>query len=168
MCWPAGAAGAFFSALIVMDIVQKDYAKLPFHGILGICVTGILWLLCELIGVSITMAILLIPTIFAAIFLLTVWFMNESMKARGCCMTCDKKGTGKFVKRDTPLSKSPSPPMTGLVDSGKGLVKDTIFITDGTPTLLPEFIKKYLPGQGGNLTASPTCINNKLTATPTV
>ncbi len=83
-------------------------------------------------------------------------------------MTCDKKGTGKFVKRDTPLSKSPSPPMTGLVDSGKGLVKDTIFITDGTPTLLPEFIKKYLPGQGGNLTASPTCINNKLTATPTV
>jgi hypothetical protein len=163
MCWPAGAAGAFFSALIIMDIIKKDYANLPFHGILAVCVTGILWLLCELLGVSITMGILVIPTLFAAIFLFTVWFMNESMKTRGCCMTCDKKGTPKLVKREKPLS-GPSPAMTGLVDSGKGLVKDTIFITDGTPTLLPEFIKKYLPG---NISASPTCINNKLTATPT-
>lgn len=164
MCWPAGVAGAFFSALIIMDIIKKDYKNLPFHGILGVCITGILLLLCELIGVSIAMAVLVIPTIFATIFLFTVWFMNESMKARGCCMTCGPKaGTPKLVKREKPLS-GPSPPMTGLVDSGNGLVKDNIFISDGTPTLLPEFIKNYLPG---NLTSS-TCINNKLTATPTI
>ena len=79
-------------------------------------------------------------------------------------MTCGPKaGTPKLVKREKPLS-GPSPPMTGLVDSGNGLVKDNIFISDGTPTLLPEFIKKYLPG---NISSS-TCINNKLTATPTI
>jgi hypothetical protein len=166
MCWPAGAAGAFFSAVLIMDIAQKDYTNLPFHAIVGVCVTGILWLLCEIVGVSITMAILFIPTVFAMISLLTVWFMNESMKARGCCMTCDKKGTPKLVKREKPLSELPSPVMTGLVDSGNGLVKDKVFITGGTATLLPEFIKKHLP-ESGNLTASPTCINNKLTATPT-
>jgi len=167
MCWPAGAAGAFFSALLIMDIAKKDYASLPFHGILAVCVTGILWLLCEVIGQPITLAVLLIPAIFAGIFLFTVWFMNESMKKRGCCMTCGEGATPKLVKR-TEVKGGPSPPITALVDSGNGYEKKNVFITAGTPTLLPEFIKKYLPGQGGNLTASQTCVNNKLTATPSL
>jgi len=148
-----------------MDVVRKEYTNLPLHAIIGICVTGILWLLCELIGQPITFAVLVIPAIFAGIFLFTVWFMNESMKKRGCCMTCDTKGTPRLVKREKPIS-GPSPPMVGLVDSGKGYKKENIFITDGSPFLLPEFIKKHLPGSG-NLTASSTCVNNKLTATPT-
>jgi len=165
MCWPAGVAGAFFSALLIMDIAQKQYTNLPFHSIIGVCVTGVLWLLCELIGQPLTLAILLIPAIFAGIFLFTIWFMNESMKKRGCCMTCgEEKGRARLVKRVTP--KGPSPAMFGLVDSGKGYEKEKVFITGGTPTLLPEFIKNYLPG--GNLTASQTCVNNKLTATPSV
>jgi hypothetical protein len=168
MCWPAGAAGAFFSALLIMDIAKKEYSSLPFHGILAVCVTGILWLLCELIGESVTLGVLLIPAIFAGIFLFTVWFMNESMKKRGCCMTCgEEQGKPHLVKRVTPKGSTPSPPMRGLVDSGKGYEKQNLFITAGTPTLLPEFIKKYLPGSG-NLTASQTCVNNKLTATPSV
>jgi hypothetical protein len=178
MCWPAGVAGAFFSALLIMDIAQKEYASLPFHSIVGVCVTGILWLLCELIGQPITLAVLLIPAIFAGIFLGTFWFMDESMKKRGFCMTCGgekEKGKPHLVKRVTP--KGPSPPMTGLVDSGKGYEKQNVFITSGTPTVLPEFIKKYLPGgstggtggsTGGNLTASQTCVSNKLTATPSI
>jgi hypothetical protein len=149
-----------------MDIAKKDYSSLPFHGILAVCVTGILWLLCELIGESVTLGVLVVPAIFAGIFLFTVWFMNESLKKRGCCMTCgeaQEKGTPRLVKRVTPKGE-PSPPMTGLVDSGNGYEKQNIFITGGTPTLLPEFIKKYL---GGNLT-SETCVSNKLTATPSV
>jgi hypothetical protein len=166
MCWPAGAAGAFFSALLIMDIAQKDYSSLPFHGILTVCVTGVLWLLCELIGQPLTFAVLVIPAIFAGIFLFTVWFMDESMKKRGCCMTCGEGGKPHLVKRTQPKG-GPSPPITGLVDSGKGYEKQNVFITAGTPTLLPEFIKKYLPGSG-NLTASQTCVNNKLTATPSL
>jgi hypothetical protein len=171
MCWPAAAAGAFFSALLIMDIAQKDYSSLPFHGILAVCVTGILWLLCEVIGQPITLAVLVIPAIFAGIFLFTVWFMNESMKKRGCCMNCgEEKGRPHLVKRPKPLSASPSPSMSALVDSGKGYKLDNVFISGGTPTLLPEFIKKYIPSEntGGNLTASSTCVNNKLTATPSI
>jgi hypothetical protein len=165
MCWPAGAAGAFFSALLIMDIVQKDYSNLPFHGILAVCVTGILWLLCELLGQPLTLAVLVIPAIFAGIFLFTVWFMNESMKKRGCCMTCGESRavTPHLVKREKPLT-GPSPTMTALVDSGKGYEKQNVFITGDSPTLLPEFIKKYI---GGNLSSS-TCVNNKLTATPSL
>ena len=79
-------------------------------------------------------------------------------------MTCGeaKGGTPKLVKRET--QKGPSPPITGLVDSGKGYEKQNVFITAGTPTLLPEFIKNYM---GGNL-SSQTCVSNKLTATPSV
>jgi len=156
-----------------MDIAQKEYSSLPFHGILAVCVTGILWLLCELIGQPLTLAVLVIPLIFAGIFLFTVWFMNESMKKRGCCMTCGeaKSGKPKLVKRKE-VKGGPSPTMTGLVDSGKGYEKQNIFITAGTPTLLPEFIKNYLPGGsasgGGKLTASQTCVSKKLTATPSV
>ena len=103
MCWPANITGAFFVALLIFDIIQKDYSSLPLHSIVGVCVTGLLWLLCWLVGPSITMATLVVPLIFTGIFLASVWFMNESMKARGCCMTCngDKAKKAYLVKKDT-------------------------------------------------------------------
>jgi hypothetical protein len=109
MCWPAYIAGAFFVALVAFDIFQKDYSSLPQHGVIGVCVTGLLWLLCFLIGPSITMATLVVPLIFIGIFLFSVWIMNESMKARGCCMSCngDKKKKAYFVKREEPKSEEP-------------------------------------------------------------
>jgi hypothetical protein len=104
MCWPAYIVGAFFVALVAFDIIQKDYSSLPQHGLIGVCVTGLLWLLCWVIGPSITMATLVVPLIFIGIFLFSVWLMNESMKARGCCMTCngDKEKKGRLVKRTVP------------------------------------------------------------------
>ena len=49
------------------------------------------------------MIIRLTDLIFTGIFLASVWFMNESMKARGCCMTCngDKAKKAYLVKKDT-------------------------------------------------------------------
>ena len=102
MCWPAYIVGAFFVALVAFDIIQKDYSSLPQHSIIGVCVTGLLWLLCWLIGPSITMGTLVVPLVFIAIFLFSVWFMNESMKARGCCMTCGDSRIGRLVKKDVP------------------------------------------------------------------
>ena len=102
MCWPAYIVAAFFMALVTFDIIQKDYSSLPQHGLIGVCVTGLIWLLCWLIGPSVTMATLVVPLIFVGIFLFSVWFMNESMKARGCCMTCGDSRTGRLVKKDVP------------------------------------------------------------------
>jgi len=155
MCWPAGAAGAFFLGIIIMDIVRKEYKNLPFHGILGVCVTGILWLLCELIGVSVTAGILVIPAFFALIFFFTVWFMNESFKKQGCCMTC-----GPDANPDATDSKPPKgiPRLVKKKNdatSSTGGLPDTI-----TPPKVPTL--SNLPGSGSAI----TCVKNKLTATP--
>ena len=104
MCWPANIAGSFFIGLLIFDIIQKEYTSLTRHGLIGVCVTGLLWVLCLLIGPSITMGVLVVPLIFVGIFLFTVWFTNESMKTRGCCMTCGK------VKPDKPKCNSKPPP----------------------------------------------------------
>jgi hypothetical protein len=157
MCWPAGAAGAFFLGIIIMDIVRKEYKNLPFHGILGVCVTGILWLLCELIGVSVTAGILVIPAFFALIFFFTVWFMNESFKKQGCCMTCGSDATTADANPDAKPPKG----MPRLVKkkndatSSTGGLPDTI-----TPPKVPTL--SNLPGSGSAI----TCVKNKLTATP--
>jgi len=153
MCWPAGAAGAFFLGIIIIDIVRKDYNNLPFHGILGVCVTGILWLLCQLIGVSVTAGILVIPAFFALIFFFTVWFINESMKKRGCCMTCGPDATPKGAEDADKVKGIPR------------LVKKKNDSTGGPPDTIP--VPKppslsNLPGSGSSI----TCVKNKLTATP--
>ena len=137
-----------------MDIVRKEYKNLPFHGILGVCVTGILWLLCQLIGVSVTAGILVIPAFFALIFLFTVWFMNESFKKQGCCMTCGSDAT-------TNQDDKPPKGMPRLVKKKN----DDTSSTGGSPDTIP--VPKVptlsnLPGSGSAI----TCVKNKLTATP--
>jgi hypothetical protein len=153
MCWPAGAAGAFFLGIIIIDIVRKDYTNLPFHGILGVCVTGILWLLCQLIGVSVTAGILVIPAFFALIFFFSVWFINESMKKRGCCMTCGPDAIPK-VSEDADKVKG-LPRLVKKKNDSTGGPPDTIPVPK-VPTL------SNLPGSGSSI----TCVKNKLTATP--
>ena len=122
MCWPAYIVAAFFVALVAFDIIQKDYSSLPQHSIIGVCVTGVLWILCWLIGPSVTMATLVVPLIFLGIFLFSVWLMNESMKARGCCMTCngDKEKKGRLVKRAVPKNASPGSGSGTSGTSGSG------------------------------------------------
>jgi len=110
MCWPANIVGAFFIALIIFDIIQKNYSDLPYHGIVGILLSGLLWGLCLLVGPNISMATLVVPLVFLGIFLFSVWFMNESMKARGCCMNCDKSDQACKKPDGVPKPESPKPP----------------------------------------------------------
>jgi len=115
MCFPAYIVGILFIALIVYDIVKKEYSSLTNHGIIGVCLTLIFWILCILLGEEISMGVLTVPLIFLIIFLLSIWFMNESFKKRGCCMNCSgdspKKGSCRIVKRQPPSScDAPTPP----------------------------------------------------------
>ena len=165
MCWPANISGAFFLALLIFDVIQKEYSNLPYHSLVGILVTGMLWVLCILVGANITGAVLLVPCIFIAGYFFTIWFINESLKQQGCCMKCGEeeqpKGTPYLVKKDysasTPHAKSE---------------KKSIERIDLFDKLLPDIIKKPLgisPGisPGINpISSSKTCINTKLTATP--
>jgi hypothetical protein len=89
MCWPANVVGAFFVAVVIFDMVQKKYGDLPYHALAGVVLTFLFWLVCSFVSVSISAAILVVPTIFLGVFFFTVWFMDESLKQRGCCMNCD-------------------------------------------------------------------------------
>jgi hypothetical protein len=101
--------GAFFVALLIFDMAQKNYGDLPYHAISGVILTGLFWLICSLVSVSVSAAILVVPAIFICTFLFTIWFTGESMKQRGCCINCDGESSIKklrFVKRDNPLNIS--------------------------------------------------------------
>lgn len=125
MCWPANTVGAFFIAVLLVDMVQKNYSDLPYHAALGVVMTFLFWLMCSLVSVSLSGALLIIPAVFLTVFLFTVWFMNESLKQRGCCMDCNGKGSCvsksksnckgiNFVKRDKPLNDSTEKCTTNL------------------------------------------------------
>ena len=158
MCWPANISGAFFLALLIFDVIQKEYSNLPYHSVLGIIITGMLWVLCFIVGANITGAVLIIPCIFIAGYFFTIWFINESLKQQGCCMKCgedqtptEPKGTAYLVKKDESASKTATATPTA---------KPTPTPTP-SPTPVTDFIKKLL----GMSTPSGTCVDSKLTAT---
>jgi hypothetical protein len=173
MCWPANIVGAFFIALIAADILQKKYGDILYHSVIGGILTAVFWGLCVFVGTGISAGVLVIPLLFTAIFLFTIWFTNESMKKRGCCLTCDgdKKKRLQFVKRDKPLYEEhdnapvvlPSTVRQADVDIGdhsgyrKRPVGETPLISGVWPTFLPSAILASSQG---------SCVNNKLTATP--
>ena len=86
--WPANLVGAFFLALFIFDITQENYDQILGHAVLGVLLTGMFAALSMTVGNNLSRSLLLVPTTFAAVFLITIWFMNESIKKRGCCMTC--------------------------------------------------------------------------------
>lgn len=114
MCWPANVVGAFFIAVLIFDMVQKNYGDLPYHALAGVVMTFLFWLVCSFVSVSVSGALLIVPAVFISVFLFTVWFMNESLKQRGCCMNCNgncnPQGKCRFVKRVQPLKSSLSLP----------------------------------------------------------
>ena len=120
MCWPANVVGAFFIAVLIFDMVQKNYGDLPYHAIVGVVLTFLFWLVCSLVSVTVSGAILIVPAVFIIVFLFTVWFMNESLKQRGCCMDCNgcKSKKWHLVKRENPLQ----PSSTSGTGTGSGSV----------------------------------------------
>lgn len=106
MCWPANTVGAFFIALLAFDMVQKNYKDLPLHALYGVVVTFLFWVLCYLVGDTVSGGILVIPLVFLIVFLFSIWFIIESIKNRGCCMNCPGEcgptcKKGHLVKKGT-------------------------------------------------------------------
>jgi len=94
-CWPANVVGAFFVALISFDMFRGDWFDLPFHGIVGIIMTGLFYFICMFLGESVSAAVLVVPVVLITISGLTLWFARETLKKQRCCLTC--KGPEKCV-----------------------------------------------------------------------
>lgn len=104
-CWPANIVGAFFVALLIFDAIIGDYHELIPHSVYGILATTSFWLLCLLIGEEISGAVLVVPSVVILIFVFSVWFIGQSMKNRGYCMS-----RGKADKCVSPTQPKPTPP----------------------------------------------------------
>jgi hypothetical protein len=114
-------------------MIQKNYGDLPYHALAGVVLSFLFWLVCTFVSVTVSGALLIVPAVFISVFLFTVWFMDESLKQRGCCMNCNgicKKGNGHLVKRDTPLDGN------GNTSSGTSSSKGTgsLTLTGSTET----------------------------------
>ena len=109
-CWPANIVGGFFVALLIIDTVGGNFLDLPYHGIVGIILTCVFWLVCSAFGEAISGAILLVP----AIFLLVVLF-NTIINYGSCDDDCGymkkkfvihlKKKPEECIEREKPKPK---------------------------------------------------------------
>ncbi len=87
-CWPTNLVIVIFLALLIFDIVEESYKAMPIHAAIGIVLSGVLWGVCSFAGEGVASAVLLVPVIFAATFLFTVWLTGKSLENRGCCVQC--------------------------------------------------------------------------------
>jgi len=86
-CWPANIVGGFFIALLIFDSIIGDYKDLLPHSVIGIITTLVFWLVCTALGEQVSGAVLIVPSVFAAVFVFSIWFFGKSMKNRGYCMS---------------------------------------------------------------------------------
>ena len=106
-CWPANIVGAFFVALLIFDTMTGDYDDLLPHSAAGIVFTFIFWLVCYGLGESVSAAVLVVPSVVLIVFVFTIWFVGQSMKHRGYCMS---KGQGyQCLPPAPPKPKCPPP-----------------------------------------------------------
>ena len=85
-CWPANVVGAFFVSVLIIDCILGTYGNLITHSIVGIIVTIVFFMICTLMGEDLSAALLVVPSILALAFVLSLWFIGQSLKNRGYCM----------------------------------------------------------------------------------
>ena len=91
-CWPANVVGAFFVSVLIIDCIMGTYGNLLTHSIVGIIVTIIFFMICGTLGEDLSASLLVVPSILILVFVLSLWFIGESLRNRGYCIkkdTCD-------------------------------------------------------------------------------
>lgn len=78
-------------ALLIFDAMVGEYDDLLPHSATGIVFTFVFWLVCYGLGESVSAAVLVVPSVVLVVFVFTIWFVGQSMKHRGYCMS---KGQG--------------------------------------------------------------------------
>ncbi len=108
-CFSSYIVGGFAIALLIVDMIQHEWNLLWMHALGGTALTGIFWLLCKLLGDSISLAILVIPTLFFLVFGFGIWVTGQSLKRQGCCIKCGSSSTDPGSSSTDPGSSSTDP-----------------------------------------------------------
>ena len=111
-CWPATIVGAFFIVLIIFDTYISNYDDLPMHGVTGVLLTLVFWVICSTLGESLSAAVLVVPATFTIVFILGIWVTKKSLQNRGCCVTCNTSAADPVPKPKCPPPKPKCSPLT--------------------------------------------------------
>ena len=126
-CWPANAVSAFFVALVIFDLVQKDWAGLPGHIIAGLVLVIVFFVMCWIVGESITGAVLVVPAVFLLIFLFAVWLTNKYQNPKESTTGSRFfRGLAYLVRKDGACVDSSAPLPVTVVDKGAGLTDQCV------------------------------------------
>jgi hypothetical protein len=110
----ANIVGIFFIGLLIFDMLNNK-EDLPVHAAIGILVTALYTGVCYLLGEAISSAVLFVPGIFLAAFLLASWLLRNNLITQNCCVTCKGKSlppcAPKPVPKPTPTCKPKCPPV---------------------------------------------------------
>ena len=71
-CWPAYLVGSLSLAILIFDMIVKDWNNLLVHAIGGVLVTVLFWALC-LINTALSAAVLVVPLFAALVFFVTLY-----------------------------------------------------------------------------------------------
>lgn len=104
-CWPANIVGAFFVSVLIIDCILGTYGNLLTHSVIGIIVTLVFFMICMFLGEDLSAALLVVPSILAVTFGLSLWFIGQSLKNRGYCM---KQGSSDKCAPTESSSQMPS------------------------------------------------------------
>jgi len=100
----ANIVGIFFIGLLIFDMVNNK-EDLPVHAAIGILVTALYTGVCYLLGEAISSAILFVPGIFLAAFLLASWLLRNNLISQNCCVTCKGKSLPPCAPKPIPVPK---------------------------------------------------------------
>jgi uncharacterized membrane protein YjgN (DUF898 family) len=117
-CWPANFVSAFFVALLIFDLVQKEYDAMPGHIVVGLVLIVLFFVLCWILGDTVTGAILVVPAVVLVIFLFAVWFTNKYQTPKTTSGPLKFKGLAYLVRKDGVCVDS-SAPLPVTVDASK-------------------------------------------------
>ena len=108
-CWPANFVSAFFVALLIFDLVQKEYDAMPGHIVVGFVLIILFFVLCWILGDTVTGAILVVPAVVLVIFLAAVWFTNKYQTPKTASGPHKFKGLAYLVRKDGACVDSSAP-----------------------------------------------------------
>jgi hypothetical protein len=109
-CSSSYVVGTLSIALLIFDMIQHEWNLLWMHALGGLALTVFFWLLCQLIGDTISLGILVIPTLFFIVFALGILFTGKSLQNQGCCVKCNESSETNTPATNTPATNTPATP----------------------------------------------------------
>jgi len=98
----------FSILLIIVDIINNSWKYLPFHGIVGIILTGLFYFICAVLGEKISGAVLVVPGVFIIVYLTILWLAGKKLEEK---TLYDKHNEEtKCCDKPNKIHKSPEPP----------------------------------------------------------